>query len=164
MLTTSENNYKRSLFSFQQSCINQIVTQSIGIHLKRKIRVIKKTKTEKKPKRQKQISIQLKLERCHWLSTLGSKQLKSLRLHVLQGLRSREVCVVVSWVQIIAGRYSPPRASVFPPFSAVGRWCRTTSGKMTEDFNIVLSPTEVVPLSQKGCGRCKKEVRRQTHL
>ena len=44
MLTTSENNYKRSLFSFQHSCINQTVTQSTGIHLKRKIRVIKKNK------------------------------------------------------------------------------------------------------------------------
>lgn len=48
MLTTSENNYKRSLFSFQWSCINQFLTQSIGIHLKRKIREIiikKKTQT-----------------------------------------------------------------------------------------------------------------------
>lgn len=38
-LTTSENNYKRSFFSLQQSCINQTMTQSIGIHLKRIIRV-----------------------------------------------------------------------------------------------------------------------------
>lgn len=44
-LTTSEDDYRRSLFSFQQRCINQIVTQSIGIHLKREINVIKKTKT-----------------------------------------------------------------------------------------------------------------------
>lgn len=59
MLTTSENNYQRSLFSFQQSCINQTVTQSIWIHLKMKIRVIKK---------KKQIYVQLKLETRHWLS------------------------------------------------------------------------------------------------
>lgn len=55
MLTTSENNYKRSPSSFQQSCINQIMTQSIGIHLK--------MKSDKE--NSKQISIQLKLERRH---------------------------------------------------------------------------------------------------
>lgn len=56
MLTTSENNYKRTLFSFQWRRMNQIVTQSIGIHLKRKIRDKKKRKEER---------IQLKVERCH---------------------------------------------------------------------------------------------------
>lgn len=43
-LMTSHNDYKRGLFSFQQSCMNQTVTKSIGIHLKWKMRMVKKNK------------------------------------------------------------------------------------------------------------------------
>lgn len=48
MLTTSENNYKRSLFSSQQNCINQNATQSIGINLKEKTRAVLKRGEKKK--------------------------------------------------------------------------------------------------------------------
>lgn len=42
MLTTSENNYKRSLFSFPAAvAMNQTETRSIGIHLKRKMIIVK---------------------------------------------------------------------------------------------------------------------------
>lgn len=88
MLTTSENNYKCSLFSFQRSCINQIVTQSIGIHLKGKIRAIKKTTKTK--------FISARVRKRSWLSTVGSKQLKSLWLRVLQGRWAQEACSKVN--------------------------------------------------------------------
>lgn len=57
-LTTSEDNYNRSLFSFRCSCINQIMTRSIGIHLKWKIRVIKKTTKQKQTEAQRRRTAQ----------------------------------------------------------------------------------------------------------
>lgn len=42
----------------------------------------------KEKQKQKPNNIQLKLERRHWLSTLGSEQLKSRRLHTPKGLWS----------------------------------------------------------------------------
>lgn len=50
-LTTSRNNYKCSLFSFQQCCMNQSTTKSIGIHLKEEIRTMKKRKSSIQPSR-----------------------------------------------------------------------------------------------------------------
>lgn len=100
MLTTSEHNYKRSLFSFQQSCINQSVTQSIGIHLKRKIIVIKKRASPKTNFYSAQV------RKTPLIVHSGFKTIKkqSLWLHVLQ----REE---------IVGRCSPC-ISPFPPFTA----------------------------------------------
>lgn len=80
MLTTSENNYKRSLFSFQRSCINQIVTQSIGIHLKRKMRAVKKQKTN---------LVSAQVRKTSSIVHSGFKTIKNLQL--LHGLCSSAV-------------------------------------------------------------------------
>lgn len=143
MLTTSENNYKRSLFSFQQSCINQIMTQSIGIHLKRKIRVIKKKKEKK--------FCSAQVRKMSLIVHSGFKTIKkSLGLHALQGLNAQDICVVVRCVQIILGRRSPC-ISLFSFFS-VRRWSKT--GANVQDDSII--QLKWLSLTQKGCGRCRR--------
>lgn len=143
MLTASENNYKRSLFSFQQSCINQIMTQSIGIHLKRKIRVIKKKK------KKKICSAQVRKTSLIVHSEFKTIK-KSLRLHALQGLNAQDVCVVVQCVQIILGRRSPC-ISLFS-FFRVRRWSKM--GANVQDDSII--QLKWLSLTQKGCGRCRR--------
>ncbi len=132
MLTTSENNYKRSIFSFQQSCINQTVTQSIGIHLKRRVRVIKKNNNNNKPK-QSIYSAQVRKT-----ALIVHSGFKTIKKPLTAGPSGTRVCVAVQCVQIILGRF-PPCISLFFLFSV---------REMVQ--------TEVVPLTQKGCGRCRR--------
>lgn len=148
MLTTSENNYKRSLFSFQQSCINQIMTQSIGIHLKWKMRVVKQKKNKK------QISFQLKLERRHWLST--SKQWGeegSDCMYHRDSITTESMQQCSAYKSFWGGLH---HASVFffsSFLSTVER--RVYSPNRCYNFSTVPSLTEVVTLTQKCCSGIK---------
>lgn len=143
MLTTSENNYKRSLFSFQRSCINQIVTQSIGIHLKRKMRVVKKENNNNP----KQMSSQLKLERRHMIVRSGFRTIKKPRTTTRTPYPGSLCSSAASTNH--PGEASPPQHISLSPFS------QSTNGQ-DDDFSTILSLSEVASSTQKGCGGCKE--------
>ncbi len=150
MLTTSEHNYKRSLFSFQQSCINQSETQSIGIHLKRKISD-KKTK-QKSPK-----------------TNFYSAQVRKTSLIVHSGFKTIKkpptaratgtACAGSLCSGAVSTNHSGevfPMHQSFPRFT-VGEMVHEQQTGANEQDIIILSPTQVVSLTQEGCGRCRRK-------
>lgn len=128
-LTTLENNYKHSFFSFRQSGINQTTTKiywnSFKKEYERGKKKIKNTRTNLVSPRVTKDVIDCPLGK----ETRNNKKIiiKSPDCAQLQGLRAQVIWAVVQRVEIKLGRRSPTRQSCFQRGNAFHKrfpnWC-----------------------------------------